>query len=58
MIFVKILMNADMLSNEKLNAVVAELFIKGGKLNINFFTTDTYFTAPKLIGYTLYTTLY
>lgn len=51
-------MNADLLSNEKLNAVVAELFIKGGKLNINFFTADTYFTAPKLIGYTLYTTLY
>ena len=30
-------MIADMLSNKKLNLIVTELFIRGGKLNISLF---------------------
>ena len=38
---------ADMLSNEKLNAIVTELFIRGIKLNISFvFITQFYFAMP------------
>ena len=42
-------MIADMLSNEKLNLVVMELFIRGGrKLNISLvFITQSYFAVPK-----------
>ena len=42
-------MIADMLSNEKLNSVVMELFIRGGrKLNISLvFITQSYFAVPK-----------
>ena len=42
---------ADMLSNEKLNPIVTELFIRGRKLNIFLaFITKSYFAAPKSIG--------
>ena len=41
-------MIADMLSNEKLNSAVTELFIKGRKLNISLvFITQSYFAVPK-----------
>ena len=42
-------MIADMLSNEKLNAIVTELFTRGRKLNISlvFFITQSYFAVPK-----------
>ena len=41
---------ADMLSNKKLNVVVTELFIRGGKLNISIvFSTQYYFVEPKII---------
>ena len=41
-------MIADMLSNEKLNPVVTELFIRGRKLNICLaFTTESYFGVSK-----------
>ena len=37
-----------MLSNEKLNSAVTELFIKGRKLNISLvFITQSYFAVPK-----------
>ena len=43
-------MIADMLSNKKLNPVVTELFIRGGKLNISIvFSTQYYFVEPKII---------
>ena len=41
-------MIADMIQNKKLNSVVAELFIRGRKLNISlFFITQSYFKVPK-----------
>ena len=41
-------MIADMLSNKKLNSVVAELFIGGRELNIYLvFITQSYFQVPK-----------
>ena len=41
-------MVADMINNKKLNSVVAELFIRGGKLNISpVFITQSYFNVPK-----------
>ena len=41
-------MIADMLSNRKFNSIVAELFIRGRKLNISLvFITQSYFAAPK-----------
>ena len=41
-------MIADMLSNEKLNPVVTELFIRGRKVNISLvFITESYFALPK-----------
>ena len=44
-------MIADILSNKKLNPIVAELFIRGRKLNISLvFITQSYFTIPKYIG--------
>ena len=39
---------ADMLSNKKLNAIVAELFIRGRKLNLSLIT-QSYFAVPKNI---------
>ena len=39
-----------MLSNEKLNPVVTELFIRGRKLSISLvFITQSYFAVPKNI---------
>ena len=44
----KILIVFDMINNKKLNPVVAELFIKGRKLNISIaFITQSYFKVPK-----------
>ena len=41
-------MVADMINNKKLNSVVAELFIRGRKLNISpVFITESYFNVPK-----------
>ena len=41
-------MIADMINNNKLNAVVIELFIRGRKLNISIvFITQSYFKGPK-----------
>ena len=41
---------ADMLSNEKLNPIVTELFIRGRNLNISLvFITQSYFTVPKIL---------
>ena len=41
-------MIADMINNKKLNSIVAELFIRGRKLNISFvFITQSYFKFPK-----------
>ena len=41
-------MIADMLSSNKLNLIVTELFIRGRKLNISLiFITQFYFTVPK-----------
>ena len=43
-------MIADMLSNKKLNLIVAEIFIKGRKLKIFLvFITQSYFSVPKNI---------
>ena len=39
---------ADMIQNKKLNSIVTELFIRGGKLNISLvFITKSYFKVPK-----------
>ena len=39
---------ADMISNEKLNPVVTELYTRGIKLNISLvFITQSYFKIPK-----------
>ena len=41
-------MNADMINNKKLNSLVAELFVRGRKLNISLvFITHSYFKVPK-----------
>ena len=40
----------DMLSNKKLNQIVNELFIRGRKLKILVFITQSYFPIPKNIG--------
>ena len=41
---------ADMLSNKRLNPIVAELFIRGRKLKISIaFITQCYFSVPKNI---------
>ena len=43
-------MIADMLSNEKLNPIVTELFIRGKKLSISLvFISQSYFSVPKNI---------
>ena len=41
-------MIADVMDNKKLNPLVIELFIKGGKLNISIvFITQSYVKVPK-----------
>ena len=41
-------MIADMINNKKLNSLVAELFLRGWKLNISLvFITQSHFKAPK-----------
>ena len=41
-------MIADMINNKKLNSIVTELFIRGGKLNISLvFITQSYFKVPR-----------
>ena len=41
-------MIADMIHNKKLNSIVTELFIRGGKINISLvFITQSYFKVPK-----------
>ena len=41
-------MIADMISNEKLNSIVTELFIRSRKLNISLvFISQSYFKVPK-----------
>ena len=41
-------MTADMLSNEKLDAIVTELFLRGRKLTISLvFITESYFAVVK-----------
>ena len=41
-------MIADMISNNNLNPIVTELFIRGRKLNISIvFVTQSYFKVPK-----------
>ena len=42
-------MIADMLSNEKLNPIVTELFIRGRKLNISLVFISVLFCYPKKI---------
>ena len=43
-------MIADMLSNEKLNPIILELFTRSTKLEIHLpFITQSYFTVPKNI---------
>ena len=39
---------ADIISNNKLNPIVTELFIRGRKLNVSIvFITQSYFKVPK-----------
>ena len=40
-------MITDMINNKKLNSIVTELFIRGRKLNISVFITQSYFKVPK-----------
>ena len=40
-------MIADMINTKKLNSIVTDLFIRGRKLNISVFTTQSYFKVPK-----------
>ena len=40
-------MIADMINNKKLNSVVTELFIRGRKINISVFITQSYFNVTK-----------
>ena len=43
-------MIAGMVSNKKLNPIVSQLFIRGGKLNISLvLITQSYFGMPKKI---------
>ena len=42
-------MIADIMSNQKFQAIIKELFIRCGKLNISLvFITQTYFSVPKI----------
>ena len=43
-----LIMIADMINNKKINSIVTELFIRGGKWNISIvFITQSYFKVPK-----------
>ena len=43
-------MIADLINNNKLNPIVTELFIRGGKLNISIvFITQSYVKVPKVV---------
>ena len=42
-------MIADIHCNKKLNPIVTDLFIRGRKLNISVFITQSYFAVPKNI---------
>ena len=67
MIFIKTLKNtnqkrnvdemiSDLLTHKKINQIVAELFIRGRKLNISLvFITQSYFAVPKKIRLILHT---
>ena len=47
-------MIADMISNEKLNPIITELFVRGRKLNISLvFITQSYFKVPILLTFSL-----
>ena len=53
MLFVLDDMIADMGCNKKLSPIVAELFLKGRKLNISLvFISQSYFKVPKTIRLT------
>ena len=48
----------DMLRNKKLNPIITELVIRGGKLNIFLiFITQSHFSVPKNIRLILHTIL-
>ena len=48
-------MIADMISNEKLNPIITELFVRGRKLNISLvFITQSYFKVPILLTFSLW----
>ena len=38
---------ADMIHSKKLNSILTKLFIRGSKLNISLFITQSYFKVPK-----------
>ena len=40
-------MIANMINNKKLNPIVTELFLRGRKLNISIFITQSYFKVPE-----------
>ena len=40
-------MIADMINNRRLDSIVTDLFIRGRKLNISVFITQSYFKVPK-----------
>ena len=42
-------MIADIHCDKKLNPIVTDLFIRGRKLNISVFVTQSYFAVPKNI---------
>ena len=43
-------MIVDMINNKKLNSIVSEFFIRGGKLHISLvFITQSYFKVPKYV---------
>ena len=51
-------MIADSLSNEKLNPIVTELFIRGRKLNFSLvFITQSYFAVQKILDQIQHTIL-
>ena len=52
-------MIAGMVSNKKLNPIVSELFIRGGKLNISLvLITQSYFGMPKKFETKFYALFY
>ena len=52
-------MIADIINNNKLNAIVSELFIRGRKLNISLvFITQSFFKVPKDIHKDIFACLF